>query len=120
MDQNECLVCDRVDSALFYKELRELSFDEKESKIVLKLMGDIYFKDVTFFAGVSRGAIKASTAYILCDILDYNGYGHYTGKHITQYDLSDKFRVSINAIRTHFKRIKAHHKDLIDQIKEEK
>ena len=98
MDQNECLVCDRVDSASFYKGLRELNFSENEARIALKLLSDIYFKDVTFFAGNTKGVIKASIAYTLSIILKYNEYGKE--KRITQDAISDTFQVSLTAVRT--------------------
>ncbi len=113
MNQSECLVCDRVDSALFYKELRELEFDEKEARMTLKLLSDIYFKDVTFFAGMKKGVIKGSITYIISTILGLSGHDKKTH---TQYILAEKFNVSENSIRINLNKIRKRHEDLINKV----
>ena len=112
-NSNECLVCDRVDSAQFYKELRELQFNKEESRMTLKLLSDIYYKDVTFFAGMKKGVIKGSITYIISTILGLSGYDKKTH---TQYIIAEKFNVSENSIRINLKKIRNRHEELINKV----
>lgn len=63
LTEEECLVCDRVNVAQYYRELRNVGFTRDFTLKILKVLAQVYFKDHTFFAGKTRGTIKSSVAY---------------------------------------------------------
>lgn len=63
LSKEECLVCDRIGIATYYRELREVGFTRDFALKTLKVLAQIYFKDHPFFAGKSRGTIKGGVAY---------------------------------------------------------
>lgn len=73
LTEEECLVCERVKIAQYYRECREVGFTRQFALKILKVLAQIYFKDHTFFAGRARGPIKGGVAY---SVYTY-GYGSH-------------------------------------------
>lgn len=68
LSNQECLVCGRVGTEQFYRELRLLGFQHWAAIRVLKLLAQIYFKEHTLFAGIKRNTIKAALTYLVYSI----------------------------------------------------
>jgi len=60
LTSEECLICNRIGTEQFYRELRELGYSPEITKTILQEFAKMYFKYPTLFAGRTRNIIKAS------------------------------------------------------------